>query len=378
MKIIKNQSSTGKIAKQISNSAKKVLRVRKPVNVNDLIPTPCIPFNLECSGHIEGAFQKGKIVNLIGDSHAGKTLFALSIFAECSLLPAFDTWRFINDDVEAACEFDTAYLFGDNCHSRIEGEEQGIRSNTFEDFESNIEKALVRAEKNGEPFIYILDSADALDTEAAIVKHEENMSAREKGNKEKGSYGDGKAALFSAFFKHIKQRLYDCKSLLIVISQTRDNLGFGAKFTPKVRSGGKALKFYSAHEIWLSMMKKDKKGDRTYSTDVMAKVSKNKLTGRHGVAYFPILFDHGIDYIQSCIYFLLNENYWAGNKTSVSTKGWCKIEDPKTGKVTYNKLIEYVENNNLENDLAMECKIAYDGVIEKMTPSHRKFRYQRA
>ena len=374
---IKKEPSVDSVAKQVVQSKKTLLRARKPVDVESLIPTPCIPFNLECSGHIEGAFKKGSVVNLIGDSHAGKTLFALSILAECSMLESFDHYRFINDDVENACEFDVEYIFGKGCADRIEGSEQGIQSDTFEDFESNIEAALKIAENNGSPFIYVLDSADALDTENAIKKFEENLVAREKGNKEKGSFGDGKAALFSAFFKHYKKRIHATGSLLLIISQTRDNLGFGAAFNPKVRSGGKALKFYSAHEVWLSMVKKEKKGDRTYMTDVMAKVTKNKLTGRHGVAYFPILFDLGIDYIQSCIYFLMNEGYWKGNKTSVDTDGWCKVADAKTGKVSFNKLIEYVEKNNLEKDLAKECKVAYDNAIAKMTPTHRKFRYSR-
>lgn len=366
-KIIRKKSAVQSTAQQVESSISKTTeRKRKKIDVTELIPSPSVPFNLECSGHIEGAFQKGKIINLIGDSHAGKTLFALSIFAECNLRPEFDDYRFIEDDVEAADEFDKSFLFGEECADRIEGEEQGIRSNSFEDFESNINKAL----NDGKPFIYLLDSADALDTEAAIKKHEENMAAREKGNKEKGSYGDGKAALFSSFFKHIKQKLDDANSLLIIISQTRDNLGFGAQFNPKVRSGGKALKFYSAHEVWLSMMKKEKKGDRTYSTDVMAKITKNKLTGRHGVAYFPILFDYGVDNISSCIGFLLKEKHWSGNRTSVDTKGW----HPE-GKISYQKLVKYIEDGGYEHELAKECKVAYDNAILEMSPTHRKSRY---
>lgn len=367
MKIIKKApkigSSTSSIAKQIQKSASKPLRVRKEINPDDLIPTPSTIFNLECSGHYQGAFQKGKIVNIIGDSHAGKTLFALSIFAECSLLKRFDNYRFIEDDVEAADEFDKAYLFGNACNNRIENDNC---SNTFEDFSDNIERAL----NKGIPFIYLLDSSDALDTESAMKLYQENMNAREKGTKEKGSYGDGKAALFSAFFKRIKQRLFDSQSLLIIISQTRDNLGFGATFNPKVRSGGKALKFYSAHEIWLAMEKKEKKGDRTYITNVQAKISKNKLTGRHGKAYFPILFDYGVDDVTSCIDFLIREKHWSGKKTGISTNGFHPEET-----ISYLKLVKYIESNDLEDELKVICKECYDNVISALVPSHRKVRY---
>lgn len=338
-------------------------RVRKPVDPESLIPSPSVPFNLECSGTIHGAFQKGKIVNIIGDSHAGKTLFALSIFAECSLVERLNDYRFILDDVECANEFDIGWLFGESCADRIEDD---VHSTTIEEFEDNLTNALT----DERPCIYVLDSADALTSEAAQKLDEENKIAREKGNKTSGSYGDGKAKVFSGLFSRKKDAIYNHKSLLIIISQTRDNIGFGAQFNPKVRSGGKALKFYSAHEVWLAMLKKEKKGDRTYSTDVQAKITKNKLTGRHGTAYFPILFDFGVDNLSSCIYFLLNEKHWSGNKTSVDTKGW----HPE-GKVSYQKLISYIEKGDHEERLFEECKAAYDAAIEKLIPSHRKRRY---
>lgn len=337
------------------------------VDVEKLIPTPSVPFNLECSGHYEGAFMLGKIVNLIGDSHAGKTLFALSIFAECAALKRFDNHRFIYDDVESANEFNMPYLFGKKCADRIESEEHGYRSEVFEQFSDNISRELDK----GVPFIYILDSADALDTEASIALDAENRKKREAGKEAGGSYGDGKAKLFSAFFKRIKRRLSDNNSALIIISQTRDNIGFGAMFNPKTRSGGKALKFYSFHEIWLAMEKKEKKGDRTYITNVEAKITKNKVNGRHGVARFPILFDYGVDNISSCINFLLREKYWKGDKKSINTEGFY----PK-GNISYSNLVKWIEDGGYHEDLAKECKKAYDEAIEAMRPKNRLKKYE--
>jgi intein/homing endonuclease len=291
------------------------------------------------------------------------TLFCLSIFAECSLLPSFDTYRMIFDDVETANEFDIAYLFGQRCEDRIETD---VISKTIEELGDNISRAL----KRPEPFIYVVDSADALTSEAAVKLAEENLIKREKGSKTDGSYGDGKARAFSDLFKRHTQALAAHGSTLIIISQTRDNIGFGAQFNPKVRSCGKALKFYSSHEIWLAMQKKEKKGDRTYITNVQAKVSKNKLTGRHGNAYFPILFDFGIDDITSCIGFLIKEKTWSGDLKGIATNGFHPDE-----KVSYQKLVKFIEDNCLEQDLKEVCKECYDGIMESMIPSHRKFRY---
>lgn len=352
----------GKIEK-IKNGFKKSINEKIPieskrVDPKKLVPTGSTTFNLECSGRIEGAFALGKLINLIGDSHAGKTLFALTIFAECSLDSRFDNFRFIYDDVEAANEFDIPYLFGKVVDDRIE---QDIRSKTIEDLNDNLARAL----KGDKPFIYINDSFDALTSEAAIDKDEENRKKREKGNQTTGSYGDGKARKASAMFSQRIQELHDHGSVLIIISQTRDNIGFGAMFTPKTRSGGKALKFYACHEIWLACKKKEKKGKRTLTTTVQAKITKNKLTGRHGETEFPILFDYGVDNITSCINFLISEGDWSGTKKTVKSKGFA--ED-----MSFNSLIKYIEDNNLENKLFAECQKAYDSVMDSLKPNRKR------
>lgn len=335
-----------------------------PIDPNMLVPTPSIPFNLECSSRPEGAFLLGKIVNLIGDSHAGKTLFALSILSECAQLARFDNYRFIYDDVEAACEFNIGKLFGAKVKKRLETE---TRSKTIEDFNDNIARAISDDKR---PFIYILDSFDALTSEAAVEKDLENRKKREKGNDVKGSYGDGKAKIASGFFALRTQGLSDKLSIIIIISQTRDNIGFGAQFTPKVRSGGKALKFYSFHEVWLAVQKREKKGARTYITNVQAKITKNKLVGRHGEASFPILFDYGVDNITSCINFLVTEKYWTPGKGCINTKGFHPNKE-----VSYKELVKYIEDNDLMVDLGNECKLAYDAAIDELVPKHRKRKY---
>ena len=281
------------------------------------------------------------------------TLFALTIFAECSLLSKFDNFRFIYDDVEAANEFDIAYLFGNNVNKRIE---QDKRSKTIEEFNDTLAR-LLSEEK---PFIYVLDSFDGLTSEAAMEKDESNRKAREKGNKISGSYGDGKPKKASEMFSQRVQQLYDHGSFLLIVSQTRANIGFGSMFTPKTRSGGKALKFYSCHEVWLACQKKE-----TYSTNVKAKITKNKLTGRHGEAEFPILFDYGVDNITSCIKFLLAEKVWSGTTRTINSKGFAK-------QLSLSLLIKHIEENDLENDLFLLCQKTYDQIIEKLKPNRKR------
>lgn len=370
LKRISNQvvkTSTDEYSKVKTKIAERV--ERKAVDPMTLIPSPCVPFNLECSGRHEGAFQLGKITNLIGDSHAGKTLFVLSIFAECGLLPRFDEYRFIYDDVERANEFDLEYLFGSKLAERLESPNESALneanecSHTVEQFNDNVARAL----DDGRPFIYVLDSFDGLTSEMAIATDKENRKLRDAGKESKGSYGDGKAKSMSDFFKLRVADLKHSNSAIIIISQTRDNLGFGAMFNPKVRSGGKALKFFSAHEVWLAMQKKEKKGSRTYITNVQAKITKNKITGRHGEAFFPILFDYGVDNISSCIRFLVQEKLWTKTGQSINTGNF-----HPDGKVTMSKLISWIEAHDLEKDINELCQQVYDDIIVELSPNRKR------
>ena len=345
------------------------------VDKNKLIPSPSTTFNLECSGYVEGAFLEGTIVNLIGDSHSGKTLFALSTLAECAILKRFDEWDLHYDDVEAACEFDIPYLFGRATADRIIQEH---RSRTFEQFSDRVAFLLDK----GEPFIYVLDSFDALTTNAAIKHDLKNRKKREKGQEEDGSYGDGKPKLASEFFSLRTQDISDCKALIIIISQTRDNIGFGSQFNPKTRSGGRALKFYSFHEIWLACQAVEKVKKRKVLTNVQAKITKNKLNGSHGEALFPVLFDYGVDDIAGCIKFLIEDGDWTGTKASINTKGFCPLEKmtkqnkkKKTG-VSYTALVDYIEQNDLEKELQSVCQGTFDDIIESIKPKGRKRKYQ--
>ena len=314
------------------------------------------------------------------------TLFCLTIFAECSILKRFDNYRFIFDDVEAADEFDIAALFGKKLANRID---KTTRSRTIEDLNDNLAREL----RKSEPFIYVVDSFDALTSEASIEKDDENRKKREKGQEVKGSYGDGKPKTASEMFSKRIQELDDHDSLLIIISQTRDNIGFGSLFNPKTRSGGKALKFYASHEVWLACQEKEKEGKRTIVTNVQAKITKNKLTGRQGETYFPILFDYGIDNISSCIRFMVEEGGWGFAKAEKADKTEKGKNKPKVKEKAADKakklidtkgfvdepmvlrtLIKKIEDDNLEQELYENCQVAYDNLMESLKPK-RKSKY---
>lgn len=304
-----------------------------------LIPTGNPLLNLACSGNqIDTGYGAGKMTNLIGDSSSGKTVLALTMMAEVANNPKFDGYELIFDDVESALEINIARMFGTKLQMRM----KIIRSNTIEDFYGEV----VTRNDSGKPFIYVLDSFDALTSREEIKRAKQYSKNKDKDDeKQTGSYKMEKPKMASEMLRVCTNGLYEAGSFLLIISQTRDNIGFGAMFNPRTRSGGKALKFYATHEIWLAGGMSHKRAGLSIGTDCMVKVTKNKLTGKRREVYFPIYDDYGVDTVESCINFLIDHKVW----TKAPKTGM--IKSGLTEDMTMNKLIRHVENNGLEKKL---------------------------
>ncbi len=135
--------------------------------------------------------------------------------------------------------------------------------------------------------MYVLDSLDALSDESEM--------GSEIG---KGTYGTQKAKSLSILFRKLKAKISQAATLLLIVSQVRDNIGvtFGEKHK---RSGGRALDFYASQIFWTSHLKilkrTIKKVERPYGVLIRAKVKKNKigLVGRE--AEFEFHFGYGVE-----------------------------------------------------------------------------------
>lgn len=355
---------TRDIAEEVKELSEQDIPDTVPYTDKDLVSSACTILNLRCSGHSEGAFRLGTMVNIVGDSHVGKSILALSILAECAHDKRFDKYALVYDDTENASFFDIGTMFGKELAKRLTVNQ----SRYFEDWQSNMESYF----KTDTPVIYVLDSFDGMKTIDYEKLQDENMKRREKGQEEKGSFGDGKAKLMSGYGGRLNDGLAKTASLCVIISQTRQNIGFSAMFNPKIRSGGDALKFYAAHEVWLSVKQTEKHSkykNEVVRTQVQAKVNKNKLTGRRGVAEFVVLEGYGIDDISSCIKYLCDFGTWSGTASSIDTKGFID-----TGSISRSKLVQYIEENEKEDELYKLCQQSYDSLIQEISPD-RKRRY---
>lgn len=355
----KRNTPTQNLVKQVEKSIKR--KANQNINRVSLISTSSTLLNLACSENPHGGLAAGSMVNLIGDSHTGKTLLALTILAECCYNPKLDDYNIYYDDAEHANLFDMEYLFGKKAAKRIKApyyDKNGVPvpSDWIEDFHCNIADAF----DTGKPFIYVLDSFDALDSEQDSKKIEEMRESRRKNKKAKGSYGMAKPKKASELLRNICGDLEKSKSLLIIISQTRDNID-PMSFTKKSRAGGRALKFYAFHEIWLAVGPRGalKSKGRIIGAEVKAKVSKNKLTGKVREVNLRLYYDYGVDDIAPNIEFMVNEDFWPKKKQTI------EAEDLGISG-TISSLIKQVEEKNLEKKLSKEVGLAWEEIEEEL------------
>ena len=323
---------------------------------DDLISTGSTLLNLACSGMWEGGYYLGSEVHLLGDSGVGKTISALSVMAEAVIDTRFDKYGLKDVELEAAMHFNLEEIFGPQI-TRVEiipdEEHKGLY--TTVNWENDHKKWL----KEG-PHIIITDSWDALmlpdDLVIKKVKESDSDDEDSEENEEKekksgkGGWKTGKAILASEGLRKIIYQAGKTKSLIMILSQTRQNLKMGFGQPARTSSGGDALKFYATHEVWLYFGKQIttevRKKKRRIGVHVHASVEKNKLTGKRRRVTFPVYDAYGIDDLQSMIDWMIEEKFWGSEKGRINTEG-----DLGVAKNYYDRdLIKYIEDENKENE----------------------------
>ncbi len=348
------------------------------INTETIIDTNLIPDGLVPSGSTLlncamtdnpfGGYRKGTVTNLIGDSSSGKTIAALTSFASMNYF-GITNYKLIHDDVEQGRGFNISEMFGEAIAEKLDApgydkDGEPIQSDTIEDFEMFLDNHI----KEGTPFFYVLDSFDSLDCEADQKKAEEQIKDRKKGNEVTGSYGAAKARKSSELLRRIKMKLKNTNSILIIISQIRDNMNAGVFESKKTRSGGRALKHYSWQEIWLNLGKKHKSKELEIGVQTIAKLGKNRETGKRRQAEFPIFYDLGIDDVTANVEFLVKNEYFKKSKQTLYIPEF-EFEGTKQ------KLVEFVEKNDKEIDLAKMVGDCWNQIEDSVKLHNRKKRF---
>jgi len=241
---------------------------------------------IDCA--LGGGYAGGRVVNIVGDRSAGKTLLAMEAATNFVLKhkKKFPKIKARYDESEAAFDQEYAAALGTPIESIIFNE-PGKPTETVEDMHANLEAYIELCEKDGTPGLYIIDSLDALSDEAEM--------GREIGD---ASYGGTKPKKIGEMFRRLVRRMEQAGVSMIVVSQIRDklNVTFGET---KTRSGGRALDFYCTHIIWIVEIGKIKRTirgeERVIGIEVELNVKKNKVGPAFRKARYTVMFGYGID-----------------------------------------------------------------------------------
>jgi len=330
-----------------------------------LIPTGSTLLNCACSDNPFGGYQAGRFANPIGDRATGKTVLGLTSLATICNNSRFDGYDIFYDEAEHGLDIDLERFFGKIFVNRVEMITPA--SETIEDFFRNV---LLKI-KPGTPFVYLLDSMDSITSEAEQKRAAQRIAP--SSEKKKGTYATEKPRELSEMLRVIKGNIERSGSFVNIISQTRDNLGYGAMFKPKVRSGGKALEFYVFHEMWLSSREPEtrevKKKKYIIGGNVEVRISKNKVTGKRRKIYFSIFDDLGLDDVGSCTDYLTNIGEWTKTKSTIKATQF-DLEGSKA------KIISFIEQENREKELQVLVGKVWNEIEDSLKLDDRKRRFE--
>lgn len=350
----------------LKSALRQKIPVIQPVLPADMLSTGSTLLNLALSGRPQVGIPIGGYIFFVGDSSSGKTWLTLCILAEASMRQRFNDYRLVYDPVENGALMDVAQYFGTALAARIEPPiygPEGVpgRSITIDDFYTNIHAQMDRG-----PCIYILDSMDALMGMAEEKKRKQREAAAGTNRKVTGEMGDGKAKKNASGVRGLLAKLQQTGSILIVVAQTRDVLDQWAPES-QTYSGGHALKFYAAAQIWTRIahtMEKTVEG-KPRKIGVMSEfeVKKNRITGKEWSVRVPILWGYGMDDIGSCIDYLVFENHWTKSKEG----GTITAEEFQT-KGQRETLIKFIEKNNLVKSLRLLVAEVWENIEKRCVP----------
>lgn len=237
-----------------------------------------------------GGWPLGRVANIVGDKATGKTLLAIEAMANFAIQYPNGKIRYFEAEAAFSPNYAAALGLPVDRVEMARSSESSTVEDVYEDLSAFLQKL------NGAPGLYILDSLDALSDEAEMGR-----------DFSEASYGMGKAKQMSQLFRRITGKVENSKVCLIIISQTRANIGvtFGKKYT---RSGGSALDFYASQIIYLAHVGEIGRTvngvKRTVGVEVKVRCTKNKISLPFRSGGFPIIFSFGIEDVTACISWL--------------------------------------------------------------------------
>ncbi|GEM_PF-2843092 len=195
----------------------------------------CYALNYLLTRKIFAGFPLGRIITIAGDSASGKTALALQF----ATIKNFDLVFYIQTNGEDA---EKSFV------NKFKGIDQNkfVRQtiNNFEQLNQLMEKILIWLEQKKQKILIIVDSVSGLS----------DINIK---NDNAGFAGGRRATLFKNLLRNYANKLKNCDSNLILISQYYLNPTASFGQDPKVLGGGLAVKQYSHLILELTALKSD-------------------------------------------------------------------------------------------------------------------------
>lgn len=312
------------------------------------IPSGCTL--LDCQ--LGGGWPLGRVVNIVGDRSVGKTLLAIE--AAANFAQQYEGTTFYR---EAEAAFDESYAAGLGMPlDRVDFGPSGTDTvwDTIEAVIEDLDKCCKKAIKAGTPGLYVIDSLDALSSDAELER-----AADAKG------YNLEKQKRLGELFRKRVRLVRQAEICLMFISQVRDRIGvfFGRNYT---RTGGKALDFYASIILYLSHMKTLTRTisgvKRATAVRIKAQCDKNKIVARSQEVEFNLRFGYGVDDFEACLEWL-DKVGRLKDVTSKSMETYLKEVD-KLKDVAFTQQAERVREKTI---------LAWHEIGDKFKPVRKKY-----
>jgi len=350
----------GEYARGTRNRREKKV-IHKPAVTVELLPSGCTLLDLT----LGGGFPWGKNTNIVGERSAGKTILTCEILAQANRIYQ-DKLEHEYDDAENGFSIPTEKMYG--MHLR---DQEDYRSDTIEELKDNTYKR-IKELKTNKKLIYVVDTVEGLNSEEELNLEKVNRKLRAEGKETKGSFKGQKAAHMNELLRG--KDLQNSNVMPIFVSQVRDKIGvtFGSV---KTRHCEKALEFYCSIILYLRVARELKKtvDKKEYIIGSITEIAikKNKVIGSKFKPLIIMRDGFGIDNVDTnvCFLFDLIDGKFA-IKEQINN-----VEFDNTEFKSRTKLIEYIEENDLEPVLEELVSEKWNGIVEKLAVTNRKQRY---
>lgn len=249
-----------------------------------------------------GGIDIGTMLQIYGDSSSGKTLLALEIIAHAKQKFKDNLYvRYI--DSENGMRFAVDSIYGYDFDKTPNFERIGAR--TVQEFIAQSGSFIKKLPK-GKVGIVILDSLDGVGSKEAKEDYEERIVQHDKGKEhDKPTFGLEKQKFLSANLPILMSEIEESSVLFIAISQQKEKVGqtYGAK---TYTTGGASPGYYSSTRLSCKEIKDPVMTIEGRSIGAVVEIfgKKTRSDFPFRTIHVPILFSFGIDSVGSNIDFL--------------------------------------------------------------------------